>query len=775
MAGQSSCSAGSLVQEEEPFFLLSAVRAAIIFVSAFAIGNKLRHVVHPLACHLFVGIMCTEQALDMVQHSHALHQLQWIGTVCKAFVAFETATHIARWKEIRKYTCYLFGKASMHVLLGGALGWLLATATFSPLGSPVLLTSVRVAGQQISVPVPAGSLAIVTALAIALLFTVAEPTSLIQLVTESRAQGKFTASALRITSASSLFSLLATFVATPVIAQLQHGILVTVLSCSASILLTLIVAFALSRIILLLLYLPLKKAVLALSPKLSQIYGDDIDRALKSIAVIFVASFLFWLASLLDAARLPNCQLELAPDTTCGPSTATVMNEGRGGLCIRDLASTKAKWSIPLIISFQPWPACFLASLAICWRARRGAAVRWRLHLQPLSSYIHAVLGTVSGMWLLPSAVLGGGGIAGVLLFACRHAFISILAAFSVCMSRRRGEGAAKHSIAAGLLYPLQAQVALCVLWELQARAPALGSAPYALSTIGGVMIFLELVFGPPLMRFALWILGEIRSDSIGRATVLGAEGAPPVITLKLIEWEVRAGPEGSHIGRFQWRVVDEEKCAEIDEVAVRRILLRSRPDAFVSMMEEDTLNLAACELLLSTFEVPRCVVHAMDPDFCSQFLALGDKRGGGRCSALDAAPGRTSHIEGGTALGGGGSTAKAQGDVCVCERVSASMQNLLDQFINSPQSAIMLLQDDPHADVIKVTITEHEAGMRISDMKLPDDMQILTIRRGQTPIVPHGHTRLQKTDEIMVAGRPESLASVTAMKKGKVVLLMRK
>lgn len=60
-----------------------------------------------------------------------------------------------------------------------------------------------------------------------------------------------------------------------------------------------------------------------------------------------------------------------------------------------------------------------------------------------------------------------------------------------------------------------------------------------------------------------------------------------------------------------------------------------------------------------------------------------------------------------------------------------------------------------------------------IKEMRLPDDIQVLTIQRGQTPIVPHGHTKLQATDEIMICGRPDSLASVTAMKKGKVVLLM--
>ena len=52
--------------------------------------------------------------------------------------------------------------------------------------------------------------------------------------------------------------------------------------------------------------------------------------------------------------------------------------------------------------------------------------------------------------------------------------------------------------------------------------------------------------------------------------------------------------------------------------------------------------------------------------------------------------------------------------------------------------------------------------------------MQVLTIQRGPIPIVPHGHTKLQDADEVMICGRPNSISSVTAMKKGKVVLLLQ-
>ena len=160
---------------------------------------------------------------------------------------------------------------------------------------------------------------------------------------------------------------------------------------------------------------------------------------------------------------------------------------------------------------------------------------------------------------------------------------------------------------------------------------------------------------------------------------------------------------------------------------------------------------------------MPRCIVQCLDPEWEPKFQQMSSITG-------------------------------SAGDVCMLSNLTASMRNLLDQFVQSAQAAIMPLHDDPGADVIKVTITEKEKGMLVRDMKLPEDIQapprvtpratrgirdascaaqVLTIQRNLTPIVPHGHTKLQNNDEVMICGRPNSLASVTAMKKGKVVLLM--
>jgi len=188
--------------------------------------------------------------------------------------------------------------------------------------------------------------------------------------------------------------------------------------------------------------------------------------------------------------------------------------------------------------------------------------------------------------------------------------------------------------------------------------------------------------------------------------------------------------------------VIDTEQCAAVDTRALRRILLNAKPDAFLSMLQDDRLNYDACELLQGQFDMPRCIVQCMDEDWAPRFSSLGT-------------------------LGGG------SGDVCVVSHLNASMRNMLEQFVQSSQSAIMLLHDDPGADVIKVTITQHERNIQVRDLKLPEDIQVLTIHRGGHPIVPHGHTKLKTDDEVMICGRPNSLASVTAMKKGKVVLLL--
>ena len=126
------------------------------------------------------------------------------------------------------------------------------------------------------------------------------------------------------------------------------------------------------------------------------------------------------------------------------------------------------------------------------------------------------------------------------------------------------------------------------MLWELATRSPVLAEARLrnTFTSVGGGVIFLETIIGAPLMRLALLRAGETFVDKLGKACILGAEGAPPVITLKLIDWEVRAGENSSRVGKVLWTVRDEETVSEVTEGALKRILLKVKPDAYVSMMQ---------------------------------------------------------------------------------------------------------------------------------------------------------------------------------------------
>mmetsp|Transcript_41200 Transcript_41200/g.120434 ORF Transcript_41200/g.120434 Transcript_41200/m.120434 type:complete len:518 (+) Transcript_41200:3-1556(+) len=513
--------------------------------------------------------------------------------------------------------------------------------------------------------------------------------------------------------------------------------------------LTVLVAVLLWRIILSVLYIPSKRILgYFIGSSLVRIYTDETDRFVKLSIILAITCSVFWVATYLDSlpAEAAGCPFTTF-EASCPSEQLIFSYLGADGSCLRDYPPTPTGtaamgWDIGLTISFQPWVAAFLASVLLGSgkKARDNAPVRWRLHLQPLSPYFKIALGTVSGLWVRPGTIFGGYGLIALIIFVVRVSVVWFCGTFATITLKP--SLSRKKALFSGPLHIMQAQVALSMLWELQLRVPAFATAPYAYASTGMTIIFLELFLGVPMMRLALRATKEWRRDRIGRALILGAEGAPPVITLKLIDWEVRAGALNSHVGKLTWKVRDTETCTAIDEKAVRNVLLKTKPDAFVSMLQEDQLNYDACALMQSKFDIPRCVTQTLDPEWKPKFQALGT-------------------------LGSG------TGDVCILDHMTASMQNLLDQFVTSPQSAIMLLHDDPGADVIKVTITEKEAGISIRDMKLPDDIQVLTIQRGLTPIVPHGHTRLQKTDELMICGRPNSLASVTALKKGKVVLLM--
>ncbi len=93
----------------------------------------------------------------------------------------------------------------------------------------------------------------------------------------------------------------------------------------------------------------------------------------------------------------------------------------------------------------------------------------------------------------------------------------------------------------------------------------------------------------------------------------------------------------------------------------------------------------------------------------------------------------------------------------------SSAMVNLLEQAVRDPQGAELVLHADPNREAVQITVTNRNViGREIRQLRLPQDVLVVSIaRRGQTS-VPNGFTRLRRNDELSLVGSPESLAEVT-------------
>ena len=250
----------------------SALIGGLLVVSAFVVGKKVHPWSHHLAGYMVLGMVCTEQGLGMMRHADAIEHLRWVLELCKAYTAFEAATHIAHQRELRHYALFLTATAGARVVLCFGMGFSLC---YTFIQSPGFAT-VNVSGGYVSTPVATGSLAVACALATAVLFTASEPTAAIETVDEARAQGLYSAGALRLTSGASLLSVLAMMLVTPCIASLTHGVGHWAPSTLISVGLTLLVGLLFSRLILALLYMPSKALMQRLAPSF---WDDDTVRA----------------------------------------------------------------------------------------------------------------------------------------------------------------------------------------------------------------------------------------------------------------------------------------------------------------------------------------------------------------------------------------------------------------------------------------------------------------------------------------------------------------
>ena len=92
----------------------------------------------------------------------------------------------------------------------------------------------------------------------------------------------------------------------------------------------------------------------------------------------------------------------------------------------------------------------------------------------------------------------------------------------------------------------------------------------------------------------------------------------------------------------------------------------------------------------------------------------------------------------------------------------TTAIVSLLDHFVRSPHATSLLLGTDGHQDTIDIELRNKNLhGIALRNLRLPNDVLILSVQRGEMKMVSHGYTRLRLGDVMTIVGSNKSIEDV--------------
>ena len=278
-----------------------------------------------------------------------------------------------------------------------------------------------------------------------------------------------------------------------------------------------------------------------------------------------------------------------------------------------------------------------------------------------------------------------------------------------------------------------QAGVGLGLAKEVALEFPEWGPS---LATIIIAVIVLNQLFGPPLFRWVLKLVGEAhpRADAAGfdgvRDVILfGNEGQSMAVARQLHEhgWNVKlAALEGAQFETRSERGLEISTVDRIDHATLER-LEAARAECIVSMLDDET-NYEVCKLAYEHYGTDNVVVRAQEPRGHQRFHDLG----------------------------------------VVVVDPSTAMISLLDHLVRSPRSTSLLLGLDEGRGVAEIQVGNPNLhGVLLRELSLPEDTLVLSLRRGKNSLITHGDTRLRLDDWVTVLGSNGGLEEVVVRFEG--------
>ncbi len=340
--------------------------------------------------------------------------------------------------------------------------------------------------------------------------------------------------------------------------------------------------------------------------------------------------------------------------------------------------------------------------------------------IKELGPYVYVLFFTLTGA-LISLEVLAAMWFVTLIIFGVR--LVSLFLA-GYAGSTVAGDSALYRKIS-WMPYVTQAGVSVGLASIIATEYPGWGAE---FATVMISVIVLNQIVGPPFFKWALQLAGEVHVRSDGTFEVERK--------VLIFGWENQSLALANQLQKQNWKVEfvvshptpemlvhDEFVIHEFtgsDHLSLRKFNAETADTILCLLSDEE--NFKICETAYEHFGTKHLIVRLSDREYYKKFQRIG-------AMVMDPA---------------------------------TAMVSLMEHFVRSPIATSLLLGMDEGQDTIDIEVRNSNFhGLTLRDLRLPSDVIILSVTRGDHPIISHGYTRLRLGDIVTMVGSNESLDKV--------------
>lgn len=340
--------------------------------------------------------------------------------------------------------------------------------------------------------------------------------------------------------------------------------------------------------------------------------------------------------------------------------------------------------------------------------------------LKELAPYVYVVFFTLTGARISLDVVTTLWYVT-LILFAAR--VISLMLAGGV--GSKLGGDPSLFAKISWMPYVTQAGISLGLATIIATAFPDWGDR---FATILISVIVLNEIVGPPLFKWALYLAKEVHVKSDGtfdverKVLIFGWESQSRALAhqLRKQNWKVEfvvTNPTVEILGQDEFII---HEYTGSDHLSLRKFSAETA-DTILCLLS-DKENYMICETAFEHFGTKHLIVRLTEREYYKKYRKLG-------AMVMDPA---------------------------------TAMVSLMEHFVRSPIATSLLLGMDEGQDTIDIELRNSDYhGLTLRDLRLPSDVIILSVTRGNHPIISHGYTRLRLGDIVTLVGSIESLDRV--------------